>query len=811
MFIYLTFVSKMVKIVHSLARLPLFLVVLIISNLASPPNGFYQLQAQSYTGILTEDGYEPRTLVQDVLLSDGCFQIIEPSISGSGHMGTFFRGESSIRMSEGIILSTGDIRNAHGPNDEYNTKWQKSFNPKTPDADLDGLLPSAKIYDKTTLEFDFIATGNTVQFRYVFASDEYCEYAGSKFNDVFGFFISGPGINGPFSNNADNIALIPGTSDYVSINTVNHYSNETYYTPNVLPRWISDIANHDPACNDHPAPVALSEIEYDGFTSILTATAQVQPCEQYHIKLVIADIQDDDYDSAVFLEAKSFTAGNAVQVRTIVDGVTNDAIQEGCSNGGFLFERAAGQDMSTDETITFTFAPNNTATVGDDFTNISTTITIPAGQPSIELPVEVFSDDLVEGFEQFGIEFVVPCGCGFSDTARATFTIIDALSFSIDSSQITTCQGPDFSIMPTVFGGKKPYQYEWSTLATAESIVVPTTDSTYYVTVTDDCNNRLSTHINIDIVNNYFQEIDTTICSEASIVIDDMELFPNDNRTFNYTTANGCDSTIVVHVFDTGLMANIATADVACDGDSTGSIHIDFVTGGTPPYQYQISSDNYLETDSIAQQLTGGTYVVDIVDADQCTWQETVTIGTPEIWEIDAGGEVSLLLGQSVKLTVTESENVLGRLDYQWVPTTGLSCANCFNPVVTIEEDITYTITATDEQACQKVDTLLVRVRELEEGLLVLPTAFSPNNDQMNDVCKVQYTGEIIAFEYRIFNRWGQQVFFTDQPEEGWDGLQNGKLADIGWYAYQVHAIFIDSMTKEQMVRKLQGGLMLVR
>src|SRR5690606_1780277 len=71
------------------------------------------------------------------------------------------------------------------------------------------------------LEFDFVPNGDSLMFRYVFASKEYPGYTCSSFNDAFGFFISGPGINGPFSNNAINIALIPGTDVPVAINTLN--------------------------------------------------------------------------------------------------------------------------------------------------------------------------------------------------------------------------------------------------------------------------------------------------------------------------------------------------------------------------------------------------------------------------------------------------------------------------------------------------------------------------------------------------------------------------------------------------------------
>src|SRR5690606_39091386 len=82
-----------------------------------------------------------------------------------------------------------------------------------------GTNPS--IYDKSVLEFDFIPTGDTISFNYVFASSEYNSFTCTQYNDAFGFFLSGPGINGPFSNNAVNLAVVPNTTIPITVNTVN--------------------------------------------------------------------------------------------------------------------------------------------------------------------------------------------------------------------------------------------------------------------------------------------------------------------------------------------------------------------------------------------------------------------------------------------------------------------------------------------------------------------------------------------------------------------------------------------------------------
>jgi hypothetical protein len=150
------------------------------------------------------------------------------------------------------------------------------------DTDLDGLIPGHKTYDATVLEFDFTSIGDAAYFNYVFGSDEYNEYVGSAFNDVFGFFFQGK-----------NIALIPGTMTAVAINNINNNVNPGDYNDNDL--------------GDIPAP-NLYPFEYDGFTDGITAEILgLTAGETYHIKLAIADAGDEVLDSGVFIEAESFT------------------------------------------------------------------------------------------------------------------------------------------------------------------------------------------------------------------------------------------------------------------------------------------------------------------------------------------------------------------------------------------------------------------------------------------------------------------------------------------------------------------------
>ena len=138
---------------------------------------------------------------------------------------------------------------------------------------------STNTNDAAVLEFDFVPEQDKVSFQYVFASEEYNEYVGS-FNNVFAFFLDG-----------ENIALIPETTTPVSIHNVNNDNNSEFYNDN------------NPSDLGTPTPFS---IEYDGFTVVLTAVANVEAGVPHHIKLAVADTSDSILDSAVFLAASSF-------------------------------------------------------------------------------------------------------------------------------------------------------------------------------------------------------------------------------------------------------------------------------------------------------------------------------------------------------------------------------------------------------------------------------------------------------------------------------------------------------------------------
>lgn len=418
----------------------------------------------------------PFELVRNVLIGGNCFDVANvDQIGNSLGIGSFNNGMESIGIESGVIISTGDISNAPGPNDSNSAGVNVSGDEIQQDL-ID--MATSNVNDATGISFDFTPTTDMIEFEYVFASEEYCEYVNTSYNDVFGFFISGPGINGAFQFNGENIALIPGSADNVAINSVNHVENSEFFVPN------------NTNCSDVPS--FPQTIQYDGFTTVLTAYTEVIPCETYNIRLVIGDVSDALYDSAVFLKANSFNATGGAVVEANSPFTGTSTTYEGCENGEFIFSREA--DQSTEEALEIEFfvSATGTAVVDEDYLPFPTTVTIPAGEMSASVLVEIISDDLIEGSESLIIEVPASCTC---DESMVEMTLLDVEPMQIEPTNPMVCGTESIVLTAATQGGMGIYEYLWNTGSTELSIDVPAFGNgteNYSVTVTDECGNQTS-------------------------------------------------------------------------------------------------------------------------------------------------------------------------------------------------------------------------------------------------------------------------------------------------------------------------------
>ena len=247
--------------------------------------------------------------------------------------GSFSNANPNIGLATGVLLTSGCIANAPGPNNAPGTTCATGA---PGDADLQALT-TTQTYDRCYLQFDVVPLGTTITFNYVFASEEYEEYFCSSFNDVFGFFVTGPKPGGGTYNKV-NIALIPGGSTPVAIN-------------NVGPGTCGGI-NNSVYYNNNNAGVTT---EYDGFTDVFTATIAVDRCATYTFKLGIADAGDRILDSGVFIEEGSFSSDAILATGAITppecpggsDGAIDLTIVSGVAPYTYLWSTTATtQDIS---------------------------------------------------------------------------------------------------------------------------------------------------------------------------------------------------------------------------------------------------------------------------------------------------------------------------------------------------------------------------------------------------------------------------------------------------------------------------------
>ncbi len=336
--------------------------------------------------------------------------------SSASNRGFFSGGSSIVGINSGIVISSGNVLAAAQTNFYSNYTW---INNLAGDATLDNIV--SPTYDAAVLQFDFVPESNYIQFRYVFASEEYNEYVGTEFNDVFGFFITSLDADG-YAYSNKNIALVPGTSTPVSINTVNSGSYSSYYI------------NNDGGARP---------IEYDGLTTVLTASCYVTPCKRYHMKLAVADVSDYELDSGVLLEENSFSSpvvnsANIAFSNPAVGGGTQ--MVEGCSNAIITICLNGTTPISRNVTILL----DGTATYGTDYSlspgsytapNIWN-ITIPAGQSCAVLTITPLNDGIVEGTESVNLQIQKNLCLPYTYYNGSVNILDDALSFTLTSTSI---------------------------------------------------------------------------------------------------------------------------------------------------------------------------------------------------------------------------------------------------------------------------------------------------------------------------------------------------------------------------------------
>ncbi len=670
--------------------------------------------------------------------------------------GDFIVSASNLNLDSGIVLTTGTAAttaNVDGFNGPANGPSTGNQAPGDPDLTI---LAGQPTEDACILEFDFETTGDSIAFNYVFGSSEYPSFTCSNFNDVFGFFVSGPGLAGPFTGGAINIATVPGSGGSCPVGVSTIYcptpngnccntTNQSCHANTTGCGMFTAINNTCPyfVCNGNGTTV-----NYQGFTTVLRAQAQIVPCTTYHFKLAIADASDDILDSGVMIEAGSFSA-NSVGLdlkSSLTSLVGNPVMVEGCDSLSLdvVIEK---NGLPTFDTIRFTI--QGTAVNGIDYTFLSDTLIFsPNPNDTIRtITLYAFQDNIPEGTETITLLLQNFCSTALADSL--VIEIVDSLGadfFIANSNGLppndSVCLGTSFIFAPLTLplAGVGPITYDWDfgdgttafEVSPLNQVKNYTNPGVYTVklviTDTSGCTDSVSKNVFVDIP--AYVELaasPTEICVGGKIQFFD-SLAPN---TFNW-----------IYDFDDGIVLN----------KLDNPTHV-FDRAGS----YDVT-------------LTGEYLICD----DET---ETVTITVNDYPRIDLGEDRSIcpLLDSNLVLQNTLNPSQI----LTW--STGETAAR-----INVQKTGRYWA-RTENDGCAAVDSVWVK----RDCYLNIPNSFSPNGDGRNDyfIPRQLLSAGLIAFEMQVMNRWGEVVFRTDKIDgRGWDGRFGGKEQPMGAYVYQIIA-----------------------
>jgi gliding motility-associated-like protein len=635
------------------------------------------------------------------------------SIKGHPAMTGFFNnlGGNNIGIDSGIVLTNGvaktdrltgrkgvdgDGFTAAGTVNAFNG-W--SF---PGDGDLSAIVGDIT-NDACVLEFDFVPLGDSIRFNYVFSSEEYTNFSCSQFNDAFAFFISGPGITG-----LRNIALIPNTNLPVTINNI----NEEFCA--LFPQYFTN--------NE-----ANTFFTHNGHVAMFTASSRVQPCETYHLKLVIADVSDDDLDSGVFLEAKSLSS-NAVKIEnnTQTDPLNNSYLVEGCSAGAFKITRPKAEPAPLSITLNY----GGTAINGVDMQLLPAIVTIPANQTEITVNVVPIIDNTPEGIETIKIYALTGCVSG-TPTDSAFIQIRDYDTLGINPDTAIICRNT--TIQLTASPGYTTYQWDADPTLNNTGIRNPIASpvnhiTTYYCTSTEgtchgrdsstvivkqlqliskteiNCSNASTGEIEVLGGTEWAQPVEYSLNNGAWQINSSFANLPVGVYTVKIRDATGCIDSLVVSItqlYPDLLINSIPVTGASCLGGADGSAAVN-ASGGKSPLLFSTDGINFQPGNVF--RLIPGNYTVTVRDNNNCTATQNFSIPLDNTVTLEAGSDRTICEGKNSRLnTISNADS------YVWTPALGLDNSTIKDPLASPIITTQYIVTATTGICIQK-DTVTVFV-----------------------------------------------------------------------------------------------------
>ena len=736
--------------------------------------------------LVDSNTYTPQQLIEDILIDSDCISnVVVTNIIGGDFGGTdqsygFFDATgTTFPLQSGVVLSTGRLSNVPGPNtnlsDDDAAGWSGVL-------DLETVLGEDNTFNATILEFNFETISEQISFRYLFASEEYQEDNSNtcNYSDLFGFLIRPEGTSA-----YTNIALVPGTTTPVKVTTVH---------PEVPGACDAINEEYFGSYNNADAP-----INFNGQTTVLTASTSVIPNETYHVKLVIADEQNYRYDSAVFLEAGSFLPNIYLGNDRLFD--TNNPL---CEN------ETLELDVTQSGAIAYTWFKNGLPIAGETspiYTIIDTGIynvevvysasCVASGEliveysqnPIVNNPTLISCDidqDGIAIYDLFnaeqdvttsGIEFITNFYLSLSDAELEVNPITNAFAFENSRP------------LQIVFAR---VENEYSCFSIAE-VTLDISNNIIDIPPFYACDDfPVDGYSNFDL-NQLKSEIELLVPVGSTIrffpTINDLQAETNPIDG-NYTNTEQNADTIYVLVLNGSdcfatssvILSVLFTPELIEDEmikyctntfPETIPIEAGILTGLPEDYTYEWLLNGSLtsfNTESININETG-IYTVFITHSNACTASRNITVELSDLATIDDISVVGIAPNNSVTISASGNSN------YEYALDNGLyQDSNEFTNVPAGE----YLVSVRDKYGCGITEDIV--------SVFGFPTYFTPNGDNFHDTWKplgvdARFRSSMII---QIYNRYGKLIKQVNPNGKGWNGTLNGENLSVDDYWYVV-------------------------
>ncbi|MDR5590371.1 choice-of-anchor L domain-containing protein [Christiangramia sp. SM2212] len=728
---------------------------------------------------IDEDRYSPQELIEQLLVDSPCITNVKVTEAAGGNFtdnsksfGYFNANGSDFPIREGIVLSTGKLKSITQStsilSDDDAPGWDG-------DEDLDSEF-NVETFNATILEFDFVPEVSRISFKYLFASEEF-QFDNSmtcRFSDVFAFFIK------PVSAaNYENIALVPNTQTPVSSTTIHPYISDNCraINENYFDRFNTD-----------------AETVFDGQTKVLTASANVNTGEVYHVKLVIADDFNAKFDSAVFIEAGSFQptidlgpdklmstenalcGGESFEIKPSISG--NASLQ--WFRNGELLEDENGESLSVDTSGVYSLrceSGNSCISYG-------------------EVQIEFYPEIQLNSAELFS--------CGFPDDETGNFNLKDSATQIINPSSRNEISGF--------------YRNPANALSDTDAIENPedfqSDETTVFARVQNSFGCVEIAEIQLILEsNNVLKAEDYSVCDDFPIdgisnidlalvtqsFIDDLPentevsfyLSKDDARNdTNQVTGNFTN----IIAFEQKLFYKITISD-SCFGFS--SINLKIVRGpeliedetiavclnvdiaetilnaglqgslDNANFSWYYNGTQLNENQNTINAIGIGTYKVEVSEDGTCISSREIELEYSETGSIDEIKIESNGSSNSVEILID------GNAEYEYaIDSSVYQDSEIFNNV----NAGIHTIYARNKNGCETLAK--------EISVFGYDKFFSPNGDGINDLWKVR--GANSNYTVMIYDRYGKFLKKLDTTSSGWNGDINNRPAASGDYWFSL-------------------------